>query len=161
MHETPDQPLSEMPAGQEGVIVALRGGRGFQQQAVAQGLTVGTRIKVVQRHSVDAEGRGIALRIGLTDLKIGHGMAEKILVGPRVRIRDLQVGQHARVTGYVTNDRDYRHKLLRMGMVKLAEFKLVRVAPLGDPVVIELRGSSLTLRKAEADAIAIDVIPQP
>jgi ferrous iron transport protein A len=98
---------------------------------------------------------------GKSKIRIGRGMGSRIFVGDRVKVKDLQIGQCARVTGYVTSDRDYRHKLLRMGMVKQAEFKLVRVAPLGDPVVIELRGSNLTLRKAEADTIKIEVITSP
>jgi ferrous iron transport protein A len=147
-----------MAVGQKGCVIALRGGRDFQQRVTSMGLNVGSRIEVVQKGGAHADEGPVVVYSGETRVNIGHGMAEKIVVGDRVKIKDLQVGQRARVTGYVTSDRDYRHKLLRMGMVKQAEFKLVRVAPLGDPVVIELRGSSLTLRKAEADAIEIEVI---
>ncbi len=147
-----------MAAGHKGCVVALRGGRDFQQRIIALGLNVGSTIEVAAPgHTHTGEGP-VEVLSGETRLTLGRGMAEKIIVGSRVKIRDLQVGQRARVTGYVTSDRDYRHKLLRMGMVKQAEFTLVRVAPLGDPVVIELRGSNLTLRKAEADAIRIEVI---
>jgi ferrous iron transport protein A len=147
-----------MTVGHRGYVVALRGGRDFQQRIAGQGLYIGAEIEVVRQE--DTEGP-VVVRFGERELSIGRGMAKKILVGDRVRIQDLQVGQVARVIGYVTGDRDYRHKLLRMGMVKQAEFTLVRVAPLGDPVVIELRGTNLTLRKAEADAIEIEVVPQP
>ena len=75
-----------------------------------------------------------------------------------MKIKDLSVGQTARVTGYGASDRAYRHKLLRMGLTKRAEFKLLRKAPMGDPLEIEIRGFNLTLRKAEADAVEIEVI---
>jgi len=147
-----------MATGQKGYVLALRGGREFQQRIIALGLNVGSRIEVAEANHTGTGGGPVVLLSGDARLTIGNGMAEKILVGDRVKIRDLQIDQHARITGYVTRDRDYRHKLLRMGMVKQAEFKLVRVAPLGDPVVIELQGSHLTLRKAEADAVEIEVI---
>ena len=75
-----------------------------------------------------------------------------------MKIQDMKVGQMARITGYAGDDRHYRHKLLRMGLVKRSEFKLLRRAPIGDPVEIELRGFNLTLRKAEADVLEIEII---
>lgn len=75
-----------------------------------------------------------------------------------MKIKELSIGQTARVTGYASRDRAYRHKLLRMGLIKRAEFKLLRRAPMGDPVEIELRGFNLTLRTAEADALEVEVI---
>ena len=158
MRESASQPLSRMAVGQTGYVVALRGGRDFQRCIIALGLNVGSPIEVVAEAHTDTAGGPVVVLSGEGRLTIGGGMAAKILVGDRVKIRDLQIGQRARVSGYVASDRDYRHKLLRMGMVKQAEFTLVRVAPLGDPVVIELRGSNLTLRKTEADAIKIEVI---
>ncbi len=157
----PRQPLSKMAIGDKGYVVALRGGREFQQRLISQRLNVGAGIEVLHRGDTDGDQGPVAVRSGDSELTVGHGMAAKILVDNQVTIKDLQVGQRARVTGYATKDRDYRHKLLRMGMVKQAEFTLVRVAPLGDPVVIELRGMHLTLRKSEADGIAIEVITQP
>ena len=73
-----------------------------------------------------------------------------------MKIKDLKVGECGRVTGYSGADREYRHKLLRMGLVKGTEFKIVRKAPMGDPVEVELRGFSLTLRRAEAEALDVE-----
>lgn len=75
-----------------------------------------------------------------------------------MKIRDLTVGQTARVTGYASIDRAYLQKLLQMGLVKGTEFDLVRMAPLGDPVEIQIRGYSLTLRKGEAEAIDVEPV---
>jgi len=75
-----------------------------------------------------------------------------------MRIGDMRVGQTGRVTGYAGTDKAYRHKLLRMGLIKGTTFKLVRKAPMGDPVEVELRGFNLTLRKAEAEALDVETV---
>ena len=75
-----------------------------------------------------------------------------------MKIRQMATDQRGRVVGYARCERSYREKLLRMGLIKGAEFTLVRCAPLGDPVEIELKGFNLTLRKAEADALDVEPI---
>ncbi len=60
--------------------------------------------------------------------------------------------------GFVTPDRDYRQKLLRMGLVRGAMLTVIRKAPLGDPVEIELHGYKLMLRQAEADAVEVELV---
>lgn len=78
-----------------------------------------------------------------------------------MKIKDMAVGQKALVTGYVTStDTEYRQKLLRMGMVKGAQFTLIRKAPLGDPVEINLKGFNLTLRAKEANVLDVDCVDQ-
>jgi ferrous iron transport protein A len=74
-----------------------------------------------------------------------------------MKIKEMQVGQTATVSGYAGKDPAYRHKLLRMGLIKRVEFKLIRKAPMGDPVEIELRGFNLTLRKDEADILDVEL----
>ncbi|MBU0980078.1 MAG: ferrous iron transport protein A [Nanoarchaeota archaeon] len=48
-------------------------------------------------------------------------------------------------------------RLLDMGLVKNAMVKVERVAPLGDPIEVKVKGYSLLLRKEEAKNITIDV----
>jgi ferrous iron transport protein A len=73
-----------------------------------------------------------------------------------MKIRHLSVGQKAIVTGYEEADRAYRAKLLAMGLTKGVAVTLLKVAPLGDPVKVEVRGYALSLRKAEADALNVE-----
>ena len=75
-----------------------------------------------------------------------------------MKIKDLEVGQAGKVVGYDGRDKAYRHKLLRMGLVKGAQLTLLRKAPMGDPVEIQLKGFNLTLRKAEAEALNIELV---
>lgn len=65
-------------------------------------------------------------------------------------ISELQVGDKAQITGFHPCDKQYRHKLLIMGLTPGQIIEFVRVAPLGDPIQIKLRGFELSLRKAEA-----------
>lgn len=75
-----------------------------------------------------------------------------------MKLKDMKAGETGKVTGYTTADRNYRQKLLQMGLVRGTEFMLVRMAPLGDPAEISINGSSLTLRKAEADVLEVEKI---
>ncbi len=67
----------------------------------------------------------------------------------------LKVGDQAVVTGYNPCDLAYRQKLLAMGLTRGARFSVIKKAPLGDPVLIELRGFSLSLRRDEATALQL------
>ena len=69
---------------------------------------------------------------------------------------DLQVGECATVTGYAVDDPGYRHQLLALGLTPGVELAVVRFAPLGDPMQIRVRGSSLFLRKSEANFIRVE-----
>lgn len=48
-------------------------------------------------------------------------------------------------------------RLVEMGIIKGASLKSIRVAPLGDPLEITLRGFHLSLRKSEAARITVEV----
>jgi len=68
----------------------------------------------------------------------------------------LSVGEKAVIKGFVEGQKEYRAKLLAMGLTKGIELELTRVAPLGDPLEISIRGFSLSLRKAEASAVLVE-----
>lgn len=71
-------------------------------------------------------------------------------------ISELKVGDRAKVAGFTETGRGYRSKLLTMGLTPGAEIAVVRVAPMGDPVEIRVRGFSLSLRKEEAAALKVE-----
>ncbi len=75
-----------------------------------------------------------------------------------MKIKEMRVGQVARITGYEKGDLAYRHKLLRMGLIKRSTFKLLRKAPMGDPVELQLATFNLTLRKDEAEALNVELV---
>lgn len=48
-------------------------------------------------------------------------------------------------------------RILEMGLTPGVEFRLLGVAPLGDPLELELRGYRLSLRKSEAARVEISI----
>ena len=72
------------------------------------------------------------------------------------RVRDLHIGETARIVGYRGGFSPYRTRLLTMGLTRGASIRLLKVAPMGDPVELEVRGFSLSLRKREADVLILE-----
>lgn len=68
----------------------------------------------------------------------------------------LPTGQNAIVTK-VRGSGALRRRLLDMGLVNGAEVRMLRSAPLGDPIQYRILGYHLALRKSEARLIEIDV----
>ena len=73
-------------------------------------------------------------------------------------LSDLKVGQVARITGLHNDNRAVRRRLLDMGITTGVIVTIKKIAPLGDPVDIELRGYELCIRKADMANIDIEVI---
>lgn len=71
-------------------------------------------------------------------------------------LKDLSVGDRATVVGFAPGSAAYRRKLLSMGLTPGAELRVLRLAPMGDPVEIHVRGFALSLRKDEADALSVE-----
>jgi DtxR family Mn-dependent transcriptional regulator len=69
----------------------------------------------------------------------------------------LQPGQRARVVN-VRAATEIRQRLLDLGLLPGVEVGMHRVAPLGDPIDIKLKGFHLSLRKAEAATIGVERI---
>lgn len=74
-------------------------------------------------------------------------------------ISDIRPGDKARVLGYnKINQRPYLRKLMAHGLIPGVIFQVSRLAPLGDPIEILLKGCSLCIRKAEASLLNIEII---
>jgi ferrous iron transport protein A len=67
-----------------------------------------------------------------------------------MRINDLVAGDRVRLVDFGTTNVLYRRRLLSLGVTRGVEVLIVRVAPLGCPLQVDVRGTSLTLRKEEA-----------
>lgn len=73
-----------------------------------------------------------------------------------LQITELIQGDKARLVSFGATDIQYRRRLLSLGVTCGAEFVVVRVAPLGCPMQIEVRGTALTLRKEEASQLVLE-----
>ena len=70
--------------------------------------------------------------------------------------KDMQVGDCA-VIKNVAGEGQLRKRMLDLGLTKGCRVKLIRMAPFGDPVEIELRGFRLTIRKNEAEIVELEI----
>jgi ferrous iron transport protein A len=73
------------------------------------------------------------------------------------RLVEISLGGKAVVRG-VTGTDEVSLRLLEMGLTPGVEVRLVGLAPLGDPLELELRGYRLSVRKSEAARIEVELI---
>ena len=72
-----------------------------------------------------------------------------------VSLAELRRGRVATVES-VGGERPFRRRLMEMGLVPGTRVSVVNVAPLGDPIEIELRHGRLSIRKHEASQIQVE-----
>ncbi len=70
-------------------------------------------------------------------------------------LRDVGCGETARVVR-LHGEGALRRHIMDMGITKGCEVRIRRVAPLGDPIEITVRGYELSLRKGDAEMIEVD-----
>lgn len=75
-------------------------------------------------------------------------------------LSDLRKGQKALVIDFHNDNAALRRHLLDMGITKGVVVEVKKVAPLGDPVCIKLRGYELAIRRADMHGIDIQVLGQ-
>lgn len=73
-------------------------------------------------------------------------------------LSQLKVGQKAIVKKLNINDRAIKRHLLDMGLTRGVEVEIKKIAPMGDPIDIKIRGYELALRKAELKQIEVEVV---
>ena len=83
-----------------------------------------------------------------------------------LRIIELKQGEFGKIVSFtdLTNTeldevraRDLKRHLMSMGFVKNADVKFLKVAPLGDPIEVRIKGYDIALRKEEAEAIQVKI----
>ncbi len=72
-------------------------------------------------------------------------------------LKDVRVGQQARVT-QLNASGAIKRRIMDMGITKGALVQVHKVAPLGDPIEVTVRGYELSLRKDEAACIEVSDI---
>jgi ferrous iron transport protein A len=55
----------------------------------------------------------------------------------------------------VGGDRPFRRRIMEMGLVPGTPVRVLAVAPLGDPLTVELRASQISIRKREAELVRV------
>ena len=70
-------------------------------------------------------------------------------------LKDVKVGETATVAR-LHGEGPVKRRIMDMGLTKGVEVYVRKVAPLGDPIEVTVRGYELSLRKADADMIEVE-----
>ena len=70
-------------------------------------------------------------------------------------LKDAKVGETVKATK-LTGEGPVKRRIMDMGITKGVEIYVRKVAPLGDPVEVTVRGYELSLRKADAEVIQVE-----
>ncbi len=70
-------------------------------------------------------------------------------------LRDVEIGGSAKVVK-LHGEGPTRRRIMDMGLTKGAEVYVRKVAPLGDPIELTVRGYELTVRKADAEFVEVE-----
>lgn len=70
-------------------------------------------------------------------------------------LREIPCGQSVKVAK-LTGDGPVKRRIMDMGITKGADVYVRKVAPLGDPIEVTVRGYELSLRKADAEMIVVE-----
>ena len=124
------------------------------------GLAAGETIEVVTKTKNSAiiivRGSRLAFDASILD-KIDLAPAEEDQ--KKIPLSELPVGHSAIVTD-IFSANETKRRLMDMGITKRTRVLLRKVAPLGDPLEISLRGYELTLRKSEAQMISVVMLDE-
>lgn len=76
-----------------------------------------------------------------------------------MNLSNLKPGEQGRITRLDSAIGPIRRRLMDMGVLPGEQIKVEKVAPMGDPIEVTVKGYNLSLRKGEAKGIEIEVTP--
>ena len=77
--------------------------------------------------------------------------------GDRTSLNNIKIGQKAKVVGIHLDKPEVRRHLLDMGITKGTEVLVKKIAPMGDPIDIELRNYQLCISKSELSKVEVEL----
>jgi len=120
------------------------------------GLRKGSEVIILQKNH-----QGGILLYQDNRIALDTSVMERIDVTPILQektitsLDQLVVGEEARITSIAAVGA-LRRRLMDMGLTKKVPLKVVKLAPLGDPIEIRIRGYELSMRKDEAVHILVE-----
>ena len=69
---------------------------------------------------------------------------------------DLKIGESGHVYAVNATDQRMRRHIVDMGITPGTEIRIVKAAPMGDPIEIRVRGSMVSVRKGEAEIVEVE-----
>lgn len=119
------------------------------------GLKVGSRLELISKTKSSAIVMLKSSRLAFDDSILSKiDVSESQETVETLPLSELEVGQFAYIDNiFAVNEA--KRRLMDMGLTHHTKIYLRKVAPLGDPIEISLRGYELTLRKSEAQMISV------
>ena len=74
-----------------------------------------------------------------------------------MNLSNLKPGEQGRILKLDSNIGPIRRRLMDMGVIPGEVIKIEKVAPMGDPIEVTIKGYNLSLRKGEARGIEVEV----
>ncbi len=71
-------------------------------------------------------------------------------------LNQLEKGEKGKINAFKGKS-EFKKHLMEMGFVRGSDVKVERVAPLGDPIEVKIKGYSISLRKEDAKKIEIEI----
>ena len=132
-------PLSFLKGGETGTIAKVRGRGDLHHHLENLGFVEGAQVTVVSEAAGDliVEVKGI-----------------QVALNRHRTLRDVAIGDTATVRR-LTGEGALKRHIMDMGITKGTSVFVRKVAPLGDPIEVTVRGYELSLRKSEAESILI------
>jgi len=73
-------------------------------------------------------------------------------------LSELKVGQRAKIVKLNFQNKEIRRHLLDMGLTRGTKIEIKKIAPMGDPIDIQLRDYELCISKSDLSQIEVEVI---
>ena len=149
-------PLTLMDTGVETTVKSIRGKDQTRKFLQNLGFVEGAKVTVVS-----SLAGNVIVNVKDARVAISEQMASRIMVFLQRGQTQMSNLRHTPVGATVTvrkieGEGATRRRIMDMGITRGAEIYVRKVAPLGDPVEITVRGYELSLRKADAEMIQVD-----
>ncbi|MBO0476023.1 ferrous iron transport protein A [Vagococcus sp. DIV0080] len=144
----------------EYLFMGFSGNSSYEKELTQLGLVSGTTIEILSRKDQSQ----LVIHFSGTTLGIDEAVAKHILIEHKdsgekrsqtVSLNTLKPGEVGTIS-HITGQNILKRRLMDMGMTQGTPIKLVKVAPLGDPMELKIRGYQLSIRKSDAELIFIE-----
>ena len=148
-------PLTMARPGETVTIRKITGRDEVRQHLAELGFVVNSDVTVVSQLAGN-----LILQVKDSRVALGKTMANRIMICEQSRrknmksLKDVKVGETATVVK-LHGEGATKRRIMDMGITKGVEIHVRKVAPLGDPMELNVRGYELSVRKADAEKIEV------
>lgn len=146
-------PLTLAGVGEQNTVKRVAGKPEVKKHLENLGFVVGSDVTVL-----NSIGENVIVKVKEARIAISAEMAQKYMYEEQKEmktLRDVKIGETVAVKK-LHGEGAIKRRIMDMGITKSAEIYVRKVAPLGDPIELTVRGYELSLRKADAEMIEVE-----